>query len=274
MPQLHCFPIALAAVALLAPAAFAVPATYAPRVAAGAHVQVVTVDLRDPHTTLDIGLANDAPRANTAQETFGDEPFARMVARAHAAAVINGTFFSKDAQKRVMGNMVRGGALVKYSQWENAGTTFGLLPGNRPVMVTARAEGKPDWQSHQLSITCGPRLLMNGQPWLHPADEGFRDSHVLGVAGRSALGYSRDGRWLYLVSFDSGVSLAQEARAMKALGAWEAMNLDGGASRALAVRGRTVVSPGRALTNVLAVYDGRVPAPLSKVKASNPNLSH
>jgi exopolysaccharide biosynthesis protein len=196
------------------------------------------------------------------------------VARAHAAAVINGTFFSKDAQKRVMGNMVRGGAFVKYSQWENAGTTFGLLPGNRPVMVTARAEGKPDWQSHQLSITCGPRLLMNGQPWLHPADEGFRDSHVLGVAGRSALGYSRDGRWLYLVSFDSGVSLAQEARAMKALGAWEAMNLDGGASRALAVRGRTVVSPGRALTNVLAVYDGRVPAPLSKVKASNPNLSH
>lgn len=261
MPLLRFIPPALAASVLVAPAAYAVPATYTQRVAAGARVQVVTVDLKDPHTALDIGLAHAAPRANTAQETFGDEPFGPMVQRAHAAAVINGTFFSKDAEKRVMGNMVRGGQIVKYSQWEDAGTTFALLPGNHPIMVTARAEGKPDWQSHWLSITCGPRLLFNGQSWLHPAEEGFSDSHVLGVAGRSALGYSRDGRWLYLVSFDSGVSLAQEARVMKALGAWEAMNLDGGASRALAIQGRTVVSPGRDLTNVLAVYDSRVPAP-------------
>jgi hypothetical protein len=48
------------------------------------------------------------------------------------------------------------------------------------------------------------------------------------------------------------------------------MNLDGGASRALAWRGRTVVSAGRSLTNVLAIYDERVPAPAGLRKVAQP----
>jgi hypothetical protein len=224
-------------------------------------VRVVAVDLSDPSTRVTLGLANNAPRANSAQASYGAESFSRMVARMNAAAVMNGTFFSKDRQVRVMGNMVRNGEVVKYSQWEDAGTTFGLRAGNVPEMVTARADGKPDWQSHWFSLTCGPRLLRDGGIWLRPREEGFTDSHVLGVASRNALGYTRDGRTLYLVSFGVAVSLQREAQVMKALGCHEAMNLDGGASKGLAIHGKPVVTPSRALTNVIAVYDRVRPAP-------------
>jgi hypothetical protein len=237
------------------------PVGVAARVVGGVHVELVRVDLADKATDLDIQLCNNAPVANSPVQSFGDEPFGAMVSRARAAAVINGTFFSKDAQKRVMGNMVRGGTFVKYSQWENAGTTFGLRRGNVPEMVTARAEGKPNWSSHWFSITCGPRLLKDGTSWLHPQEEGFTDSHVMGVAARSALGYTRDGRFLYLVSFRTPVSLAREADVMRALGCYQAMNLDGGASQGLAAGGKVLVCPGRNLTNAIAVYDSRHPAP-------------
>lgn len=258
---------ALALVCVSAPVAAApasaeaAPVRSATRTVLGVPVRVVAVDLADPQTRLTIGLANNAPRANSALESFGAESFGRLVSRANAAVVMNGTFFSKDHQRRVMGNVVRNGEVVKYSQWEDAGTTFGLKAGNAPEMITARAEGKPDWQSHWFSLTCGPRLVKDGGVWLHPREEGFTDPHVLGVASRNALGYTRDGRTLYLVSFGRAVSLAHEARIMQALGCHQAMNLDGGTSKGLALHGRTVIRPSRALTNVIAVYDAERPAP-------------
>ncbi|WNZ46214.1 hypothetical protein Q2T42_30975 [Leptolyngbya boryana CZ1] len=48
-----------------------------------------------------------------------------------------------DEQKRVMGNMVAAGRFLKYSPWENYGTTLGLKRGNQLEMVTARTEGSP-----------------------------------------------------------------------------------------------------------------------------------
>ncbi|MEZ0374128.1 MAG: phosphodiester glycosidase family protein [Candidatus Sericytochromatia bacterium] len=226
----------------------------------GVPAQVLTIDLSDSQTYLDMLLANKAPRANSSQEQFGDEAFGSMVQRAKAATVINGTFFSKDAQKRVMGNMVRTGVFVKYSRWENFGTTFGLNADNQPDMFTIRSGDEARWEKHWFSITAGPRLLKDGAPSISPDVEGFKDPHVLSAASRVALGYSKDGRSLFLVSFLSTLSLPQEAKAMKALGAWQAMNLDGGASKGMAFRSRVVMAPSRRLTNAIAVYDSVTPA--------------
>ncbi len=106
------------------------------------------IDLTDPKTFITIALANDAPLANSAQCSNGDEEFSKLVARLHAALVINGTFFAMNTQKAVMGNMVAAGKFLKYSQWENYGTTLGLGVGNKPEMVTARVDGKPKWKEH------------------------------------------------------------------------------------------------------------------------------
>lgn len=82
---------------------------------------------------------------------------------------------------------------------------------------------------------------------------------------RTALGLSQDGKTLYLVVVDGrstasvGASCAELATLLKGLGAYEAINLDGGGSSAMYVRGQGVVnrpSDGseRVVANHLAVF--------------------
>ncbi|MBE9257443.1 MULTISPECIES: phosphodiester glycosidase family protein [Dolichospermum] len=225
------------------------------------------VDLTDPKTLMTMGLAKNASFANTIQKTSGDEEFSKLVARYKAAVVANGTFFAKNPQKTVLGNMVAGGRFVKYSRWENFGTTLGLGVGNKPEMVTARVDGKPEWNKHWFSLTCGPRLLRQGEIWINPSIEGFKDPVVLGNSDRTAIGFTQDGTKLILANFEINLSLQQEAEAMKAIGCYEAMNLDGGASRALANKTNIVVPAGRPLTNVIVIYDATNPAPTALEQA-------
>lgn len=228
---------------------------------AGVSFYQTIIDLQDPEIFMTIGLANNATVANTMQASHGDESFEKMVARYKAAVVVNGTFFGKDERQAVLGNMVAGGKFLKYSMWENYGTTLGLKVGNKLEMITARKEGKPEWNQHWFSITCGPRLLKQGEVWLAPLSEGFKDAHVLNEASRSAIGFDASGSKLFLVTFLNSLSLKQEADTMKAIGCSEAMNLDGGASLGLAHKGKVLVSPGRNLANVIVVYDREFPAP-------------
>lgn len=243
------------------------PVKFEKRKLNGVSFYQTTIDLKDPQCFIGIGLANDAPAANTQTVSYGDENFANLLKRHHAAVIANGTFFAKDDRKCVMGNMVSGGAFLKYSQWENFGTTLGIKAANVPEMITAREQGKPDWSQHWFSLTCGPRLVMDGDVWLDPDKEGFKDSHVLGIGPRAAIGYPASRDKLYLITFLNGLSLDAEARMMKAIGCYDAMNLDGGASKALARDGSIIVTPGRNLTNVIAIYDCKHPAPSALIKS-------
>jgi hypothetical protein len=234
---------------------------------AGIPIYKTVIDLDDPETYITVGLANNAREANSSVQTHGDESFDSFIKRYHGAFLANGTFFSKDEQKRVMGNMVCEGEFRKYSQWENYGTTLGIKADNELEMVTARLEGRPPWEDYWFSITCGPRLLKNGEVLVVPEQEGFTDSHVLTVGPRAALGFNSKKRQLIHAAFLRGLSLQEEAKMMKSLGCDEAMNLDGGASRALAHEGAVIVKAGRPLTNVLVVYDAKCKAP-SNVIAS------
>ena len=237
------------------------PVGFSSQTVAGARFYLTTIDLTDPQIYLTIGLANNAILANNSKVTAGDEPFENMVARYGAAIVANGTFFGKDDQKAVLGNMVAAGKFLKYSRWENYGTTLGIKAGNQLEMVTARTEGKPDWSQHWFSLTCGPRLVKGGKVWLSPLSEGFKDSHVLGVGSRTAIGFPASRDKLFLVTFLDSLSLEAEAKVMLAIGCFEAMNLDGGASVGLAHQGQILLPAGRNLTNVLVVYDRDHPAP-------------
>jgi hypothetical protein len=233
----------------------------------GVPFHLITVDLKAPETLLTIGLPHNAPLANSSRSVYGDESFTSMVDRAYAAAVINGTFFGKDEHKRVLGNMVAGGRVLKYSPWENYGTTLGIKANRKLEMVTARSDGKPRWRDHWFSITCGPRLVHDGEVALAPKSEGFRDPHVLATAYRCAIGYPKTGDKLFLVAFAAPLSLDATARVMKAIGCHQAMNLDGGSSQGLAYRGDIIIQPGRNLTNAIVVYDAQRPAPKHLMQA-------
>jgi hypothetical protein len=103
----------------------------------------------------------------------------------------------------------------------------------------------------------GPRLLANGRVRVRAAAEGFAPiaapwfygSFVAGRHPRTLAGVRSDGT-LLLVTVDgrrpgwsAGVTLPEAARLMQALGARDALNLDGGGSSAMTVRGRVVSRP-------------------------------
>jgi exopolysaccharide biosynthesis protein len=228
----------------------------------GEALYLTVIDLTDPQVYFGIGLAHNAPQANSNRSTRGDEHFTPMVRRHHAAITASGTFFSMDHQKRVMGNLVSGGKRLKYSPWENYGTTLGIKAGNRPEMRTARLEGRPNWDQHGFSLTAGPRLLKDGKAQIQPKSEGFTDRGMMeGKALRAALGYPKHGRSMLLVTFLSPLTLEKEAKIMAHLGCSEAMNLDGGTSIALAKGSKILQPAGRELTNVITIYDAKYPAP-------------
>ncbi|MEP1079487.1 phosphodiester glycosidase family protein [Leptolyngbya sp. PL-A3] len=132
-------------------------------------------------------------------------------------------------------------------------------------MITPNVESIPrPWEQYWFSITCGPRLLNAGQIAIDARAEGFTVSHLVNPqtpADRSAIGFSEDGTTLYMTTFITSVSLRQAAEVLREIGAYQAMNLDGGASVALASRGNILYPAGRNFTNVIAVYDSGSPAP-------------
>lgn len=235
----------------------------------GIAFHLTTIDLSQPETLVTIGLANDAPQANTPQRSYGDEPFPQIVRRMQAAVVANGTFFNTAATHRdVMGNMVGAGRFLRYFGWETRGTTLSLRQNQQPEMITPNLENQTrEWSEYWFSLTCGPRLVTAGQVSVtaeRVRAEGFTTAHLVNpqaAAGRSAIGFSQDGKTLLMVAFIDAVSLRRAAEILRELGAYQAMNLDGGASVALASRGNIVYPAGRNLTNVIAVYDARNPAP-------------
>lgn len=83
--------------------------------------------------------------------------------------------------------------------------------------------------------------------------EGSSDSRWTASAARTAIGVLKDGR-MVIVSTASA-TLGNLATAMVSLGCDAAINLDGGASRAMAIDGDIVVPAGRELTVTFHVYD-------------------
>lgn len=251
---------ALATALTIPPAIASPPLQVKRRRVAGVPFYQTTIDLTNPQTLIVLGLANNSNIFNT-ERANGDESFRKMVARYHAAIVASGTFFGKNAQKQVLGNLVSAGQFIQYIPQENYGTTLGLRAGNIPEMLTTRIDGTPEWHQHWFSITSGPRLLRNGKIFVAPRTEGFTDPRVMGIAPRSAIGFPAGGKKLVLVTFLTPLTLEREAQLMRKIGCYEAMNLDGGSSIALAKTGKILVRPGRELTNVIVVYDAKHPAP-------------
>jgi Phosphodiester glycosidase len=106
-------------------------------------------------------------------------------------------------------------------------------------------------------VSGGPRLLAGGRVRVRSSAEGFNPlsapwfhgSFVASRHPRTMAGVRRDGS-LLLVTVDgrrpgwsAGVTLQEGAHVMRSLGARDALNLDGGGSTAMAVRGRRVNLP-------------------------------
>jgi hypothetical protein len=103
-------------------------------------------------------------------------------------------------------------------------------------------------------VSGGPRLLNRGRIALRTKSEGFNrpglfQRFVASRNPRTLAGVTATGELLLVTvdgrrpGFSAGMTLAEAARLMRDLGARDALNLDGGGSTAMIVRGRVVNRP-------------------------------
>lgn len=230
----------------------------------GVECRVISVDLKAPTVRVTVLTPKGFP--GTA------EPFGTLLARHKPTIAVNGAYFSK-ATLRPIGDIVVNGELLHKGL---KGTALAITRDNEAVIRRVQPHRTQDWSAYTTVLACGPALVLNNEIDVLVADEGFSDPHILGAQTRMGVGLTADGR-LLIVNTLQPVTFPHWARVMKALGCRDAMNLDAGASLAMSYRGRTLVRPGRNLTNLLAVYvdsrprDGAEPLDPSATRERNRN---
>jgi len=214
----------------------------------GVTAHLVTVNLNDPYIRVTVNLSRGGIGSSETMKSF--------VSRLQPAAAITGTFF--DTRTLVpVGDIVARGRLVYAGP---AGTGFAVTPGNTVDLKPRQYGRSVDWSDYRTVLCTGPTLLSRGRNALYPIAEGYRDSSLFALRPRTAVGVTRHNKML-LVAVNKPIYLRDMRNIMKHLGAVDAVGLDGGSSSALYAHGKTIVKPGRRLTNLLAVYRTRTPSP-------------
>lgn len=120
-----------------------------------------------------------------------------------------------------------------------------------------------DWCKMECAFAAGPNLVINGEKNVDITEQNFSSVFANTRTARSAIGLKKDGTVILLTvdgkqkGVSEGVTLYEMADIMLNLGAYQAMNLDGGSSTQMAVEGRMVNVPtnklGAKVTNAVIV---------------------
>lgn len=208
----------------------------------GLPVHVITVDLNDPEVKVTTALARGGLGKS--------ERFGALINRVHPAAAITGTFFDTRSLMPI-GDIVVAGQMLHQGM---VGTGVAFTRDNQVDFVPLRDGRDANWAQYEAVLCAGPWLVKDGVRTVRPRDEGFRDRSLYALRQRAAIGVTAHNK-LLLVTIPRGVYYTHVSKVMKALGAVNALGLDGGSSTALSLRGRIISKPSRRLTNVLLVYD-------------------
>jgi hypothetical protein len=167
---------------------------------------------------------------------------------------------------------VQGSQVTLQERVEKAGErSVSIPPGGyllviraHSAMVTALAIGTPltlntavipeAFAAYSEILGAGPLLIQNRQVVLNAEAEQFSQAFIQQRAARSAIGITPEGR-LLLVTAQSqadgtGLTLTHIAQVMQALGATDALNLDGGSSTTLTLGGQVVNRPSASTARV------------------------
>ncbi|MFF2483711.1 phosphodiester glycosidase family protein [Paenibacillus sp. NPDC058071] len=118
------------------------------------------------------------------------------------------------------------------------------------VSYTDAAGNSIDWSDVHTAVGAGPRLVKNGKLAVAPAKEGFSSPKILTAGGaRSGIAVKKDGT--IILAAVSGATINQWGQIMLGLGAYQAMNMDGGASSGIYAGGGVKLKPGRDISNAL-----------------------
>ena len=131
----------------------------------------------------------------------------------------------------VIGLAVSEGELVSKAQEEYPSFT---VSSNKVCKIGIIKPGD-SLEGIRTAVAGNAIVLKNGEITHQESDD---------VHPRTAIGISQDGRYVYLMTIDGrqpgfsmGASLEEVGKWLKSFGAWEGLNLDGGGSTTMVVRG-------------------------------------
>ena len=143
----------------------------------------------------------------------------------------------------------------------------GLAQVEVGTVATPDLRTRPHWPDLRHAIGGGPRLVKDGKVHITAGPERFRPDVYASIRPRTAAGITPDGRLLLVVvegggpGDGKGMSLEELASTMIKLGAYQAMNLDGGGSTTFVAEGRVLNLPSdgvaRSVSNALLVFRSR-----------------
>lgn len=177
------------------------------------------------------------------------------------------------------------------------GQPAAAIPQNGYVVVTRTAGGQtlmsnfavgdsiamditttPDWNDVQMAVTGASVIVKDGNI---PANFSYNVDYIAAIQPRSVVASSKDGKQLIFVTVDGrqtrsiGMTQRDLAEYVKSIGAWNALNLDGGGSTTMVARpqGETAVqvmnSPSdgmvRAIATAIGVFTTAPPSDLAGV---------
>lgn len=167
-------------------------------------------------------------------------------------------------QVQIVGNKITAASANPLSIPENGyvlvgpKSKLGKLFGADYVDVEIKTN--PKWENVQHIISGGPYLLKDNQIFIDMTAQKLQS--IGGRNPRTAIGYTEDNN-LILVAVDGregssvGLTLVELAKLMKTLGCTNAINLDGGGSTVMYIKGQIVNHPhqpgGIALSNALVI---------------------
>ena len=135
-----------------------------------------------------------------------------------------------------------------------------LEPFFNATSVQMDIKTTPNWENVEHIISGGPYLVRENQLFVDLAEQKLKA--IGGQNPRTAVGYTKDNN-LILVTIDGreessvGMNIYDLAKFMKSIGCSNAMNLDGGGSSVMYIKGRIVNNPsikgGIAISNAFTV---------------------
>lgn len=215
-------------------------------------------------------------RVVVSDDTSGHETVTSFAAMPGACVAVNGGYFAMgERPARHVGLLVHDDSLLAPAtrsadrgrrRYETARAALGLTDDERVELTwattrgdtlyrwpappshqpgrpapTLRHEGALRWHVHD-ALAAGPMLLREGRLRVTADEEVFFGTAIPETHPRTAAGHAADGDLIIMVvdgrqPASRGVNLTELARLMRSAGAVDALNLDGGGSSTLVVRG-------------------------------------
>ena len=190
---------------------------------------VLEVDLKEAHLTMKASSPNEEGKLKTKQQMTlqalaYDKPGSRVL------AAVNGDFFAKDGTPQ--GIYYRNGTCLKGTMTDNVCTFFAITK-NKKAIIGSYDEYDSYKENIQEAVGGRVRLMTNGN---------VLPQTVTALEPRTAIGVTDDNVVYILVAdgrnfwYSNGMRYAEMGAVMKALGAKNAINLDGGGSSTFIIR--------------------------------------